>query len=596
MGVFTNKSRIPTRTVSRASRPPITLVPAPHPGATAFTRPSPSPDTSRSLPYRAVRNMTAAASAINLQSPDEVQRLARRRQGDAWQAESWEYYDAIGEIKFAFGLVASVMSRVRLYAGENADPSQAPKPADQDSPGGAAAIAALQRLDSAFGGQPGLLRDAALNLCVPGECYLVQQPGNPVLGIPESWDIRSTDELQISNDGKIQLVTRGDGDSSSKKALPKNAFVARIWRPHPRFSDEADSSMRGLLDACAELLLLNKTFRATARSRLNAGLLYLPDGLSVSASPDPDAIPVDPEDAETGFLPTDTSDQADTDDFEESLIDAMTTPIADEESAAAVVPLLVRGPAEFADKVRLIQFERSFDPQLAQRADRVLDRIMQGIDVPKDVVTGLANVKYSNAVQIDESLYKSHIEPLALLICDALTVVYLRPSLAAAGVEPQDLHKYVVWYDASDVTTRPNRAEDAAQGYDKHLLNGEAWRREHGFSSEDAPDENEMALRYLLEKGSATPELAEALLSVFAPDVMARVREASQASNPAPLPPDVVEALGGAPEPPPGDEAPSPTADSAPTPAQERPAPGGSQPAPGGAAPAPAPIDTEDLV
>ena len=75
----------------------------------------------------------------------------------------------------------------------------------------------------------------------------------------------------------------------------------------------------------------------------------------------------------------------------------MTTPIADQDSAAAVVPLLIRGPAELGEKIKLFKFERSFDPALAERADRALDRIMQGIDVPKDVVTGLANVKYSNA-------------------------------------------------------------------------------------------------------------------------------------------------------------------------------------------------------
>lgn len=593
MGVFTNNPRVQR---TRRNRRALSL-------SASATRATPIISPASNLPatvgpHRQVRALTAAAQTINLSNTEEIQRLAKRRQSDGWQMEAWEYYDAIGEIKFAFSMVANVMSRVRLFAAENADPSLPPKPADNETPGGAAAAAALQRLDSAFGGQPGLLRDAALNLCVPGECYLVQQPANPITNTPESWDIRSTDELQIKSDGTIELVSRGDGDSSSKKKLAKNAFIARIWRPHPRFSDEADSSMRGLLDACAELLLLNRTFRATARSRLNSGMLYIPDGLSVSSNEDPDVVDDTPDDdASDGsaFLAP-TEDASDDDDFEEALIEAMTTPIADEESASAVVPLIVRGPAEFGDKLKLIKFERSFDPQLAQRADRVLDRIMQGIDVPKDVVTGLANVKYSNAIQIDESLYKSHIEPLALLICDALTVVYLRPSLRAAGISAQDAQKYVVWYDASDVTTRPNRAEDADQGYNKGLVNGEAWRREHGFTEEDAQDPTELALRLLTERGPVTPELAEALLTVFAPDVMSRVREASQASSPAPLPPDVAEAIGTpAPAPAPEETTPAPSSSPGGQPATPAPAPPPATPGPTPPGEA-QPIDAEDLV
>jgi hypothetical protein len=278
-------------------------------------------------------------------------------------------------------------------------------------------------------------------------------PSKPSQRLPESWDIRSVDEVTTDPRGGFNVIgrreqsttTQGGIDKTSK--LGKDAFVGRIWRSHPRFSDEADSSLRGLLDLCAELLLLNRTFRATARSRLNAGALYLPDGLSVAAQGDPEY----PYDSEDGIGPGITAEEAE-DEFEEQLIDAMTTPIRDEESASAVVPLIIRGPSELGDAIKQFKFERSFDPALAQRADRVLERIMQGLDVPKDVITGLANVKYSNALQIDESLYKAHIEPLMLLIVDALTVVYLRPYLTANGYTEEEVSRITVWYDPSAVS------------------------------------------------------------------------------------------------------------------------------------------------
>ena len=529
-------------------------------------------NSAQAVAYSTPRAMTAAAVQMKLNDKGEVEYFKQRRAGGSadWQGEAWEYYDAIGEIKYAFNLVGSVVSRIRLYAAAVDNPSESPVSVNSskvvDERLAAAAERALARLDSTNGGQAGLLKDAALNLVVSGECYLVQSPARPGTGVPESWDIRSTDELQLDARNNYVIVPRRDLSTGGRTGqsvaqLPKSAFVGRIWRSHPRYSEEADSSLRGLLDLCAELLLLNRTFRATTRSRLNAGALYLPDGLSVAASPDPDY----PYDDENDLNPGLTVEEAE-DEFEDQLIDAMTTPIRDEDSASAVVPLIIRGPAELGDKIKQFKFERSFDPALAQRADRVLERILQGLDVPKDVVTGLANVKYSNALQIDESLYKAHIEPLMLLIADALTVVYLRPALISSGFSEEDVKKIVVWYDPSQVATRNDRAADADSGFEKMAISYETWRRAHGFSNQDAPDAKEIAIRMMIEKGAISPELTQAMIAAIAPDVMQSVRDAQQADSVAPVPPEVQQLLEqqGAPAP-----APTPAAEPTPAPAED---------------------------
>ncbi len=526
--------------------------------------------------FSAARPLTAAAAQIMLGDKGEAERFrSRRAQGsNSWQSEAWEYYDAIGEVKYAFNLVSSVVSRIRLYAAVVQDPSEPPLPVRNsdfvDARLASAAERAIVRLDSAYGGQAGLLKDAALNLSVAGECYLVQMPERKGTGIPESWDIRSVDELQVDQRGSYTITPRGQGTSMGAGSkidgikLPNGAFVGRIWKAHPRFSDEADSSMRGLLDLCAELLLLNRTFRATARSRLNAGALYLPDGLSVAASPDPDYPYDEDSDLTPGFTPEEAADE-----FEDQLIDAMTTPIRDEDSASAVVPLIIRGPAELGDKIKQFKFERSFDPALAQRADRVLERILQGLDVPKDVVTGLANVKYSNALQIDESLYKAHIEPLMLLIVDALTVVYLRPYLLAAGFDPAIVERVCVWYDPSQVATRNDRAADADAGYDRMAVSMDSWRRAHGFTEADAPQPTELALRLLIEKGAITPELTEAMLGAVAPDIIKATRMAAQAESVAPIPPELERLLKGPQTP--VEETPAETSEVEETPGEQQP-------------------------
>ena len=539
----TNKSSGP-RAKSSGSRSAVSSQPSASSTASSLFFNSPAP-----VSYNTPRALTAAASQVKVNDKGEFEQFKSRRSAtsSAWQAEAWEYYDAIGEIKYAFNLVASVVSRIRIFAAAVDDPSQSPVPAGEsrsiDGKLASAAERALARLNSAYGGQPGLLRDAALNLAVSGECYLVQMPARKGSGDPESWDIRSVDEVIADPRGNYNVIGRreqqtGQGAGNKPTSLGKNSFVGRIWRSHPRYSDEADSSLRGLLDLCAELLLLNRTFRATARSRLNAGALYLPDGLSVAAQGDPDY----PYDSEDGIGAGFTAEEAE-DEFEEQLIDAMTTPIRDEESASAVVPLIIRGPAELGDAIKQFKFERSFDPALAERSDRVLERIMQGLDVPKDVVSGMANVKYSNALQIDESLYKAHIEPLMLLIVDALTVVYLRPYLLANGYTESEVERLTVWYDPSAVSTRNDRAADADMGFDRNAISFDSWRRAHGFSDQDAPTPNEVALRLLQSRAQFTPDLTESLLNVVSPDIMEAVRAAQQAGSVGPIPPEVEKVL-----------------------------------------------------
>lgn len=575
MGIFkkeqSNSTRPRIQGTNRISASVPKITPSGLPANSVFlnVQPNSAPVASFDTP----RPLTAAAAQIKVGDRGEAETFKSRRAAasSTWQTEAWEYYDAIGEVKYAFNLVASVVSRVRLYAAVVANPSEAPSPIRNAEAGDERLIEvaerALARLDSAYGGQAGLLRDAALNLQVTGECYLTQIPARVGTGIPESWDIRSIDELNTDGKGNYVISPRRElrtGNNAASKngaiVLPKGAFIGRIWKAHPRYSEEADSSLRGVLDLCAELLLLNRTFRATARSRLNAGALYLPDGLSVAANPDPNY----PYDEADGIYTEPTAEEAQ-DEFEDQLIDAMTTPIKDEDSASAVVPLIIRGPAELGDKIKQFKFERSFDPALAERSDRVLERIMQGIDVPKDIVTGLANVKYSNAVQIDESLYKAHIEPLMLLIADALTVVYLRPYLLANGFQPSEVDRIVVWFDPTAVATRNDRAQDADSGFQKMAISLETWRKTHGFSESEAPSPTELALRLLVEKGVITPELTEAMLNAVAPEVMAKVRQVAQENSAAPIPEGVNEMLQGG-QPPAEGEAPAPPAEEPATP------------------------------
>jgi hypothetical protein len=176
-----------------------------------------------------------------------------------------------------------------------------------------------------------------------------------------------------------------------------------------------------------------------------------------------------------------------------------------------------------------------------------------------------------------------------VLICDALTYIYLRPSLKAAGFEDEAINKLVVWYDPSEIVTRPDRAEDANEGHDRYAISNDAWRRAHGFSEEDEPSREEIVQRLMIEKADLLPELSEALLAWWAPQVMEQVRGANQDTGGSSLPPEIQDVLlpddtAPTPIPPPETPAPLDTAVPAAPPVPTAPAPT-AEPVPEGATP-----------
>lgn len=540
-------------------------------------------------PADARRPLIGAATQVKIKDKAAVDSLRDRLANTAiWQREAYAAYESVGEVNYAFNLVANLISRCRVYVGAYTDIARPPTPVSEVTdltPGLAvAAQAALDRLSrGSDSGISGMLYDLAINLSVAGEGYLVQIPEQtdvmvPENSVPESWSIRSVDEVVVTADSQVYLrsdrsiplsaITGGHPQQAGVYKLPSDAYVGRIFRSSARFSAEPASSMRAVLPLVDELMLLNQMFRGTILSRMNAGLLKVPDGLSAAHTPLPapttDGVPGDP-------APV----AGEEDEFELDLIDAMTAPIADPASASSVVPLVVRGPADLLNGLDHMTFERSYDETLVQRAQAVLERIMTGIDLPKDVVSGLANVKYSNAIVIEADLLRSHIEPLALLICDAVTRAYLRPYLISSAFTAEQAERITLWFDPVDLASRPSRAQEANDGFDRYALSYSAWRRAHGFDETAAPDAREIVQRMMINKGQITPELTETLLRVVAPLMMEDARQANAAGGTG-LPTEVQQALGLPPSQAAANEAAAPTPATGPPPPP--PAPAGETP------------------
>jgi hypothetical protein len=458
---------------------------------------------SRNETTNAPNAIVGAARRVNLKRRSEVESI-RDRSSSEWQNLAWRHFDEIGEIKFAFNYFSSIASRVRLFAGFQEEASDTPAPIGEvgnlDRSLVQAARYELAKLDKGRGGQPNLIRSMVINILVAGECYLV--------GDHDSWAIRSTSELEFEQGGKIRLRLSREKRKNTSDYLPDDTFVARIWRTHPQYSDDADSSLKGVSRACDELLLLDRIINAAGASKLNAGMLYVADELRFQASSDP----------------TGDSTSPDIDPFEEELTLQLTESV-EGNSPAELVPLIIRGPAGLAEQaIKYFDISRGFDETLLTRHDKTLGRVLSGLELPKDLIDGLANVRYSNAKSISEDLLKAFIEPMMVMVCEALTTVFLRPMLIDRGYPADVINRVHVWYDASEVVTRPDRSEDADKGYERMLIKGATWRRAHGFSESDAPSDEELALRIALG-GQVDAATTVDFLRQVAPELVAEAEK-----------------------------------------------------------------------
>jgi len=540
--------------------------------------------------YNQERGLTAAAEifkpAANLDSRVD------KRPTTAWQTAAWRAFEDIGEVHYGISLIGQLVSRVRIYAGVVTNPDDVPinvetflkqfeekaLPVELTKEICDAADDMIHDLTSnVLGGEAGMLREMAICLSVAGECYLAQNK--------DQWLIASNDELIQSASGTGAYKVKLDRSNKKEIELDKDAFVGRVWQPHPRYSNEPDSSMHGVLDSCENLQVLSQQMRSMMRSRMNAGVVFIPDGL-----------------VGTGGEPG-TS-------VAEQIAKMATTAIEDETATSTVVPLVLRGAPDLGDKIKHIQIGRAIDDPMIRLADRVLERILVGLDLPKEVIAGLESVKFANAIVIDDALFKAHIEPLVLLIVDALTQVYLRPHLekwlanraAKSGLgaylangngdgKQRVCDRIVVWFDSSDVVTRPDKSTAADAGYDRHELSGKAWREARGFAETDKPDEDELVRRLALEKAPVGPDMADTLIESIDPKFFAAERQSAQQEGG--FPPGLSDLLDGgqgggpaAPVPANGEPPAPPDAPESGTPAADLAMSGGRM-QPGGVRPAP---------
>lgn len=440
--------------------------------------------------------LTASGRRLDLTDRKLVGTISATRMG--WQADAWDYRDLVGELAGALRFRSNAISKVALTIGQVAEGKDEPIDVDSDECTLAPAVkkAAQDCLDR-LPWRNGYAFLGVLDTCfsVAGEAWLHGRPGED--GEDEVWSVLSTDEVQpVGSGGRLGIVSVPG--KPARPVDPAKEALIRLWVPHPRFKQMADSPLRSIRDVLEDIVLAGREIRAAARSRIAAnGILFVTHDMSIMKT---------------------RADQTDEpDDFIADFQASMLAPIANEGEAGAVVPIVVQADREDIAAVKHLSMERQTSADIGDKQQRSLTRMAESIDVPPTVVTGLGDTNHWNAYVIDATTWRNHLEPGVRVEVDSLTEGYLRTSLmmpvtqGGYGLARDEVNQVVIWYDAGKVTENANRGGDAKDAYDRFAIGPEALREALGFGEDDKPSDDELKIM-LASKVSVDPATAGALL------------------------------------------------------------------------------------
>lgn len=400
------------------------------------------------------RALTAAAAKLNARETSYSRRLAQ-----PWQLRSLGYYDTIGELSFTAKFLARQISRVRFYPARLL-PDQTTEPILEGPP-----VDLLNQIQDPGGGRSRLQFDYGRLMFITGEGVLFGYEDG------RRWKFLWKDEVKrLENGDYVRLDVQ-------QQETDEIGTGYRMWTPHPRHSDLADSPMRSVQDIAEELLILTLSVRSTALSRMGKGIFKIPQ----EVSPNPLSVGLD-EDPQQNPLLSDWMEHT-------------AAQIEQPGSTEAMQPFLIEAPYDYLDR---ITWEKTHDPatDYMERDLRIeaIKRLALSLDMSPEDLLGYTDANHwsTRAVQLDR--WRMFGFNKAQQFADDLADAYLRPALRDDENFPDDeIDTVVVDFDDSMVVISPDRTEDADKALDRIAIGFAQYREMKGIPETGAPTDEEKA-------------------------------------------------------------------------------------------------------
>lgn len=405
-----------------------------------------------------------------------------------WQDEAWQLYDEVGELGCYVRWRARSCSRVKLVPSEIDPRTGQPTGSlttdkDGNVTGEAAKVAAIVR--SIAGGPLGqaeLVERAITLLSVPGELYvaiLITDEG-------ERWEALSRRQIKRSQRGR-DSVTIVLPEGGEHEFTPRNADgsgrdgMFRVWNPHANMPTEPDSPVRSNLSPLREIARTTEKIDNADQSIMNTnGILVIPAEASLPGAVAPvsaDKPGAEPATTNGGFQTAQT--------LQAKLVEADQIGSRDRKAQVRRTPLVATVPAEHADKIKHITFNKDVSELEIKKRDAATLRFARGIDMEPDQLLGLGKTNHWNGFLLADQDVNLHVKPPMKTFCQAMYRNVIRPMLIKDGIDPA---KYVLSIDASEITADPDKTDEATAANTAGALTNAALLRHHGLPEDDGYD------------------------------------------------------------------------------------------------------------
>lgn len=422
-----------------------------------------------------------------------------------WQDEAWEMFRCVGELRYYVAWRASSCSRVRLVASEIGDDGLPTGGIDEKNAEGQRVAEIVQNINGGPLAQARLIKRVAAILTVPGELWIA------ILIRPEGerWFAVTHRQIERGQRNGEVLIKLPDGTKHKFDAAEGDG-IFRVWNSDDEDESLPDSPVRANLDPLREIRRSTRKIANADDSRLiNNGVLFIPSEASL---PDTQA----PVSADKPGAPAVAQPKRKVaGQLQQMIFDAAT--ITKEEgsgSMASLVPIIVSAPAEHLGKINHLQFGKETTDNAIKTRNDAIARLAMGLDVSPERLLGLSQGNHWSAWAIEDQDVQLHISPVMETICDAIYDSVLRNVLVAEGIKPD---KYCLWYDASKLTTDPDKTDEARDAFDRGAITAEALISYFGLSEDSAYDFASLEgwQKWAQDKVSQQPELITTLLPLL---------------------------------------------------------------------------------
>ena len=431
-------------------------------------------------------------------------------QGDIAKKQelAWKAYDEVGEIHFlGSGLIGSSIETLAFYGAieDNATSYTYAPPVDSSEMSERDKVTIRELIEGfrpSWGTQQDYFKAIALNLFFPGEVYIYFKRVNgkwdhkliPKTNIGTSKKARNNKVIQEFTDPiSGELVTVGDSGN-----------LQRIWRPHPGRPANADSSMFPVLGMIDELNWIQRLVTGLFQKRImTSGILAITNSIL-----GPDFDPTN-QDAIAGAVNS----------VERQWVEQLSRNMQSDTDSPAL-PIIVFAPYEHVkDGFNYINLDNDLPKTVIEERREVLRRIANSLDIPAEFILGLGTVNHWSAFLIRDLLWQQHIQPLATLIANSVTDVFLRPvlrKLKADGLFDGNPDRVKLWFQSHQLATHPDLFPYLVTAFDKGIIGKEPILRALGIPPESAITDEEfnLWLSLKLAQVGTTSEVGEGSVEI----------------------------------------------------------------------------------